>query len=195
MQGISHFMTALVITRALYKRVKHPFDKILIIVLSFLSHVLIDGLANYTYHTTNVQHPTAYLTYMIIISILTGIFCLHYFVKYFKSIRDKSIDRTYYALVIWACVFSIGFDIVDWAILRPLGVIGSNGFLHKNIKGPFTREVLWWIPNLSAQPWAMVNEFFTIGVLFTLAYLDKIVIKCKQASMKRGDEKIEKPSE
>lgn len=184
MQAITHFLAGVLIARLLYRKLKHPWDTVLVLTLAFVSHIFLDALARATYHPAIAQLDSiAWWVFHAIVYLLSGVYALYYIITWLRSLKNKEIDREYYRSVLWAAIASVFIDIVDWGILRPLG--WDHGWTMHQMPNGVYQNLMCWLPNLTQQPWAMVNELVLLALLGMGTYWKELasMIKNDDASL------------
>ena len=161
MEGITHFLTGILILKYLKGKIKHPYDKILIIVLSFLSHGILDSLARATYHPSNalLNDPIWWIWHITVYVLGLAVF-IHYFKECWYALIASSLP-----------------DIWDWGIIRPTRdwIIqdpswGASFFMHQYIY-IIPRAWFDWLPDMNLNPIGIIPEIILIIILSFLIYL------------------------
>lgn len=152
MQMITHFLVGIIIQKFLFGIIPFPFDIILILILAFLSHILVDCLARLTYHTPDPQKgDKIWLSWHVVI--------------YVTSFLVFIIFCNPYWLVM---IVSILFDIWDWYTLRMIQRHikkdpnwGKKYFLHPIIDKVRSRFFMW-LPDLTYNHKGILVEIVII---------------------------------
>lgn len=159
---VTHFLVGIFIQKYLFGIISFPFDIILILILAFLSHILVDCLARFTFHTPEKQKgDKIWLSWHIII--------------YISSFLVFIIFWNPYWLVM---IVSILFDIWDWYTLRMIQrhVLknpdwGKKYFLHPIID-KVRNKCFMWLPDLTYEHKGIIVEIILIiFLLFIILFL------------------------
>ena len=168
MNGVVHYLVGLIITLIVIKYsridINEPKSKkelillmSIIFILSFFSHILVDACAHFTYHPSQSDWgDPVYTSWHFTIYLAEAIFG-SFFLK--TDIR--------YAV---GMVGSIGFDLWDWSIRRPLekyaGVTGlpSLHWMADRVENTLFHS----FRSLRNEKWALVVEIILILILFVI---------------------------
>lgn len=170
METITHILTGMVIQIICFIYLIFPFNLILTMILAFLSHYLIDGLAKITYHTPKA-HPEDkvwviwhIITPALIVILMVWLIIINWVLVFFFLI---------------GALFANLVDIIDWVVLRAIlkRERNSSYFFHDSVDiirekvPPFT-----WMPNWNhiykgIIPEGVIIISFWVIFFFTLPYI------------------------
>lgn len=167
MEAITHILTGVVLQILCFKYVLFPWNYILTIFLSFLSHFIIDALAKITYHTAEPQKEDKFwVIWHIIIFIASVGSAIYFFIPYWLGVLSANL-----------------VDIWDWAILRTIQNRkrenekienwGENYFIHYNLIDKIREKIFFWLPNLNNKKYGIIPELLLILILNVLIILLK----------------------
>ena len=161
MQGLTHVLAGITIYMYLKGKLKKPYDVILIIILAFLSHSVLDQLARVTYHPSSSQlNDPFWWTFHIIDYSVMIIVIVYYFKK------------------CWYAMGAADFpDLWDWFALRPIAdwMLKDPDLAHSLYIHPYIYFIpsVWfaWLPNLNMEPIGVIPEILVDVTLFLLIYI------------------------
>jgi hypothetical protein len=149
MQAYTHFLTSVLLAKIVFHFTPTwPFwlQVVVICIVAFFSHVLIDGFVFITYHPKEAlpqdKFWVGYHAVALIISII--------------------IPIIFWSGYWWAMFFGILIDILDWGIIRP--ILKKPYIMHIPIEWIRTHW-LGWIPDMTEHRWTVINEIVIIGLL------------------------------
>lgn len=118
----------------------------LIFITAVLSHILIDCIADITYHVPDARlNDKFWLSYHIIIFLLTGIMLILFTLEYWIAFLG-----------------SMFFDLVDWILLR--AILKKEPIFHPIVDK--IRSIFFsWLPNYREEKWAVANEVIIVGLI------------------------------
>lgn len=159
MQAITHFLVGIIIQAVLISLIS-PLGIILVIVLAFFSHFLVDSLAKVTYHLKDPQwHDKFWIAYHIIIITLAAVVLVYFWVPYWWGMGIASL-----------------IDIYDWMFIRGIRKVKNDPlWLQKYEIHPlidkFRTKFFAWLPDWNAKRYAVVPEAILIVILLVIIYL------------------------
>ena len=149
MEDPSHFLTGMLIaklTNLILPSLHVAIQIIIIVIFSFLSHFIVDALADLTYHTSDPRPEDKFwLSRKIFYVVLTWAFVLVFFVNY------------WYIMAV-----SVLPDIIDWFILRRF--FKKEPIIHPYVN-KFRKKFFSWLPYLRETKWASINEIIFMIIL------------------------------
>jgi len=154
---ITHFLVGIIIQKYLFGNIPFPFDVILIIILAFLSHIIIDSLARMVYHPPEPQRGDKIWLWFNVSMYLAGFIVLILFWD------------PYWLVMISAELF----DIWDWWILRQIQRRIKEDFkwekysLHA-ISNKVRIKLFMWLPDLTYNHKGIIVEVFIVISLFII---------------------------
>ena len=164
MNGASHYLSSVFITLLIYKLI--PGEELsktmktvriaIIFIVNFFFHIIIDNLANFTYHPSDADWgDPIYASWHIFTYVLEAAVAI-YILR--KDLR--------YA---WGMVGSVGFDLWDWSIVRFLGKYADIELptIHF-MEGYVNNAIFFWTPNWTQNQPALVVEVLFVALLFYL---------------------------
>lgn len=155
MQAPTHILAGVIIKKLFdwseYKAVAYT----LIAILAFLSHGLLDNLANMTYHRPDADFSDpVWVAYHIIILLVSIVFLYMYWTDYKLGI-----------------IFAMLPDF-DWIVIHGQKILHldlpfyDTPHIHNLLHFIYDRLILWqYLPDLRYQPWAAVFELILIAIL------------------------------
>ena len=181
MQDVSHFITGVIITAIIWRIIPDPKREVrgndenslkrtlkgpkitgissirfvLILILSFFSHALVDTLAIFTYHSGGIGDSVFDTIWYISIYIAEATFAIY----------ALQIDYRYVAGIFGA----IWFDLWDWTILRAIKYYNPGTYWDFHRIESVVKDALF--PNITplyAAKWAIVIEIFYFSSLILL---------------------------
>ena len=145
MQAIMHIIVGILIFHA----VENP---VLAFILIFLSHYLVDVLVLITYHPKDPQPQSKFwVRYHFLLLILT-IITLVIFVRFY----------------FWVIIISLIPDLIDWFIVR--SILKREPIFHPFIERLRESKVFSWIPDLTMNPKAAINEWIMLIIFFSIYF-------------------------
>ena len=170
MQGLTHFLTGVFVYKYLKGKIKRPYDIVLIIVLSFLSHGVLDSLARATYHPTYaILDDPFWWTFHIAHYSLCIIFVVYFFKECWYALIASDLP-----------------DLWDWFVLRPSRDLivkdtdwAAQFFMHQYIF-IIPSVCFEWLPNLNNEPIGIIPEIILDVALFLLIYLKGKKVKLEK---------------
>jgi len=167
MQAPTHLLTGMLIQKSA-NRVRLRVARIFIVALfAFFSHGILDGLARFTYHPPEFIANEFWISYHLIISVLT----IYIFLKYWKKYKLGlvfSILPDFDWLILYSSEFlSVKIPLWSELILHKvcfgfLGLLPQLGFLGS-------------LPNLTLDEKAAVVEIVPILITITYFYVKEAV--------------------
>ncbi len=160
MQGLTHILMGIFIFTYLKGRIKKPYDIILIIVLSFFSHSILDAVAIATYHPPNalLDDPFWWTFHILDYSIL-AIFVIYYFKKCWYAMAAADLP-----------------DLWDWFMVRPIAdwilkdpSLAERLYIHQYIF-IIPSVCFAWLPDLRMEPIGIIPEIIVDLILFLLIF-------------------------
>ena len=146
MQAIMHIIVGILIFHAVG-------NSVLAFILIFLSHYIIDVLVLITYHPKDPQPQSKFwVRYHIFLLILTIITLLIFLKIYF-----------------WVIIVSLLPDIVDWFFVRP--ILKKEPIFHPFIERLRKSKLFSWIPDLTMNPKATINEWIMLLAFFIVYFI------------------------
>lgn len=158
MQAITHFLVGIIIQMLLITFYP-PFNIILIIVLAFFSHFLVDSVAKMTYHLKEAQpHDKFWVIYHIIIYTASGIVLVYFWNPYW-----------------WAMGIASIIDIYDWVFIRGIRKLKKNplwleGYEIHPFIDKFREKFFRWLPDWNEKRFAVIPEAILIAILLVIIY-------------------------
>ena len=158
LQAITHFLTGIIIQALLINFIP-PLGIILILIIAFFSHFLIDSLAKVTYHLKDPQwHDKFWVIYHIIILTIGAIILVYFWTPYW-----------------WGMGFAVLIDIYDWGFIRGIRKVKNDPlWLQKYEIHPlidkFRNKFFAWLPDWNAKRYAVVPEAILIAFLLVIIY-------------------------
>lgn len=162
MNGVAHYATSLLLSYLILKIGDQEKYKILryllIVVVNFYFHAVVDALADFTYHPSNSDWgDPVYAAWHIFIYAGEAVF----------AIALLRFDLRY----VPGMLAAVGMDIWDWSIGRALG--SRLGFslpsVHR-LPDWLSQNFLTWAPNWRNEQWAIIIEILVIIVLPIIWY-------------------------
>jgi len=158
LETVTHNLVAVVIQILCFKYMLFPFNIIFTIILAFLSHIIIDGIAIITYHTPEVQKGDKFwLIWHIIIYGLSILSIIIFMIPFWLAMLLANI-----------------MDIWDWFILRPIqkrkiqnnieSKWGDKYYFHRFIDW-FRAKFLGWLPKWNYKRAGIIFEIILIIAL------------------------------
>lgn len=163
MNGASHYLSSVFITLLIYKLLPGEFTRnkailriLLIFVVNFFFHTIIDGFASFTYHPSDADWGnTVYAVWHIFTYVLeaaTAIYILKQDLRY-----------------AWGLVGSVGFDLWDWSIARFASKYAEVQLPTVHFIAGWVDDTFFsWTPNWTLVQPALVVEVIFVGILFYL---------------------------
>jgi len=165
MNGTSHYLVGLIITLEVLRFRKNSMKDgdltrgtiVIICVLAFFSHILVDALARFTYHPSSSNWGDPIYTLWHITIYTTEAVSAIYFLK--KDIR-----------YVYGMISAVGFDLWDWSIRRPLQkYFNVNTLPSLHWMADWAEEFLFgWLPSFRQQQWAVLGEIIFMLICFLI---------------------------
>jgi hypothetical protein len=157
LEFLTHNLFAVIIQILCFRFVFFPFNLILTILLSFLSHIFTDAISVITYHTPDVQKNKTWIIWHVIIYGLSIFSVVIFFIPFWLGIFFANV-----------------MDFWDWYILRPIQKKkkkkdpktrwGEKYYFHHLVDS--TRDRLfYWLPKWNYKKAAIFVEIFIIVIL------------------------------
>ncbi len=173
MNGVAHYSTSLIITIFIYHYLKDgKFDFLdkrlgkftllqifritLIFTFNFFFHIFVDIWANITYHPSQSHWSDIfYASWHIFTYIAEAVFAIYILKK----------DLRY----IFGMIGSVGFDLWEWSIVRPLHKIYGVNLpgVHWMIQ-PVENLLFWWLPKLTYIKALAIIEIIFVTIMITI---------------------------
>jgi len=172
----THFLVGILIQKLFFHLLPPtPLVWILLCVLSFLSHWIVDVFSYITFHpdeTYSERFPKdRFKLFVDIMSVPITTFILIYFTFFSQSNFQFFSGFISPECYIFSMISAWFVDVIDWEIIRRLAkreLISkeyySLGVLHKSIN-KFREIIFPWLPNWREKKWAFSID---LGITFTL---------------------------
>lgn len=157
MQAITHLAFGVFIQKYI-EAMDMPsyFSLLLIIVLAFLSHILLDSISKITYHPAVPQKTTFWYAYHLFVLVSSILFVI-LFIQYWIGMLFANLP-----------------DIIDWLIIRNYYWIIKKekkydiSVIHGKIIDYVAQKCFFWLPNLREKEWSVINELVIVAALVLL---------------------------
>ncbi|MHA1129390.1 MAG: hypothetical protein ACTSQI_10700 [Candidatus Helarchaeota archaeon] len=162
MQAITHFLVGIIIQMYLiviFTPINIAIGVVLVIILAFFSHFLVDSLARMTYHLRDpAPHDKFWVSYHIIIYAASAIVLIYFWKQYW-----------------WSMGTSVLIDVYDWGFIRggrklkkdPLWLKGYE--IHPLIDR-FRNKCFAWLPDWNERRVGVVPETILVILLLSIIY-------------------------
>lgn len=150
MQMATHFLTGILIAKLidlLPTNFPVALQIIIVCILAYFSHYLLDCIAISTYHPLETHWDDKFykIYHILFVFVFSFILLIIFFIPYW-----------------WVMIFAVLPDIIDWYTLRPL--FHKDPIIHPFID-KIRDKVFSWLPDLKEKKWAALIEFTLIGAL------------------------------
>jgi len=159
MQAISHFLVGIIIQIVLIE-IFPPLGLILVMIVAFFSHFLVDSFARMTYHMKEAQpHDKFWVIYHIIIIAAAAIVLIYFWIPFWIGMG-----------------FSVLIDIYDWGFIRGIRKLKKDPLwlqryeIHPLID-KFRSKFFMWLPDWNAKYYGVIPEAILIILLLIIIIL------------------------
>lgn len=162
MEFITHNLFAVIIQILCFKFAIFPFNIILTIIFTFVSHIITDAISIITYHTPEVQKNLFWIVWHVTIYILSVTSLVVFIIPFWLGIFFANL-----------------MDLWDWAILRPIQnkkkkknpetKWGEKYYFHRIVD--ITRNKLFfWLPRWNYKKAGILIEISVIVILTVVIF-------------------------
>ncbi len=133
---------------------------ILVIVLAFFSHFLVDSLARMTYHLKDpAPHDKFWVAYHIVIFAASGVVLIYFWNPYWLGMGVSSL-----------------IDLWDWGLIRGVRKLKNDplwleGYEIHPLIDKFRNKFFRWLPDWNERRIGVIPEAVLIGLLLLVIYL------------------------
>lgn len=157
-QAISHFLVGIIV-QIIFIEILPPLGLILVIILAFFSHFLVDSVARMTYHLKEAQPQDKFwVIYHIVIYAASAGVLIYFWVPFWIGMG-----------------FSVLIDIYDWGFIRGGRKLKNPTWLEGYEIHPlidrFRTKFFSWLPDWNEKRYGVIPEAILIGVLLIIIYL------------------------
>ena len=157
METITHNLFAVIIQFLCFKFVFFPLNIILTIIFAFLSHIFVDAIAIFTYHTPEIQRDKFWIVWHVIIYALSILSIVIFVIPFWLGLLCGNL-----------------FDLWDWFILRPIQnkkkknvpetKWGEKYYFHRIIDAT-RNKLFYWLPKWNYKKGGILIEIIIIIIL------------------------------
>lgn len=160
MQAISHFLVGIIIQMLLFvvfQPVGLILGVILVLLLSFFSHFLVDSVARMTYHLKEAApHDKFWVGYHIVIITAAAVVLVYFWKPYW-----------------WGMGASVLIDIWDWGVIRGIRKLKDNplwleGYEIHPLIDKFRTKFFSWLPDWNGRRIGVIPEAILIALLLII---------------------------
>ncbi|NVM29559.1 MAG: hypothetical protein HWN65_12025 [Candidatus Helarchaeota archaeon] len=158
MQAVSHFLVGIIIHFLLID-ILPPIGVILVIIMAFFSHFLVDSFARMTYHFKEAQPQDKFWIIYHIIIITAGAVVLIYFWNPFWLAMGASVL----------------IDIYDWGVIRGVRKLKKDptwmeGYEIHPLIDKFRTKFFLWLPDWNEKRRGVIPEAILITILLIIIW-------------------------
>lgn len=158
MQAISHFLVGIIIQIFFYD-IFPPLGVILVIILAFFSHFLVDSFARMTYHFKDAQPQDKFwIGYHVVIYTAAAVVLIYFWTPFWLGMGAAVL-----------------IDIYDWGVIRGVRKLKKDptwmdGYEIHPLIDRFRTKFFSWLPDWNEKRYGVIPEAILLTILLIVIW-------------------------